>query len=584
MSNSSPSPTSRPDPDRRDAAEEADPSASATSDADASQDPPDTNGQAHGAAPDSSSSDSSSSDGSSSDVTDPGVVSQPEVSGSAVRASSRSESGRSESGRSESGRSESGRSDDTPSPPGRASVSDEPASDEGSAPIGPSALPDLSTSDEAAGADGRSARDETSSSDETSTTNSTPLDDRIAEAPPQTVCANCDAPLVGPYCAQCGQRAAERIVPLHEMTREWVEDLFEFDIRIFRTLPTFFFKPGRLTDEYVRGRRVRYVRPLRLYLVSSFILFSLLAFSDFATIETEDSAAPTDATKATLTPAQIDSLVDVQIDEASSSADPSVLVPAIQEAITSQAAVTSISGRTVTLDTTLLRQQLQSLDTLGRASTAAIDSFARSAVNRTDARVLSPPTEDADPGIPDPEDPALPPQSERSQMAEEVANSLDINLGFEDPETEARAKEFLRSRIVRVIEDPNAFLRGMIDRAPIFMFLLLPLFAFLLKLLYIRRGKLYVQHLIFALHVHALFFLVFSVVTALLLTEISALHTAAGWLSFTPFAYLYIAMQHVYKQGWIKTGMKLVLLMFTYNTFLFIGVGLLALANFLLMG
>ena len=436
------------------------------------------------------------------------------------------------------------------------------------------------------------AADEDPASDENEAADSAPLDDRIAEAPPQTTCANCDAPLVGPYCAQCGQRAAERIVPLHEMTREWVEDLFEFDIRIFRTLPTFFFKPGRLTDEYVRGRRVRYVRPLRLYLVSSFILFSLLAFSDFATIETEDdvsgSTAP-DSTEAALTPAQVDSLVDAQIGTASPSANLSALTPAIQQAITSQAAVTSISGRTVVLDTALLRQQLRSLDTLSQSATSAIDSIARATVDRADVRVRDT-TEDPsvlrDSGSenPDPEDAALPPRSERSKMAEEVASNLDINLGFEDPETEARAKKFLRSRIVRVIEDPNAFLRGMIDRAPIFMFLLLPLFAFLLKLLYIRRGKLYVQHLIFALHVHALFFLVFSVVTGLLLTEISALHTAAGWLSFTPFAYLYIAMQHVYKQGWIKTGIKLVLLMFTYNTFLFIGVGLLALANFLLMG
>ncbi|NBC84659.1 MAG: DUF3667 domain-containing protein, partial [Bacteroidetes bacterium] len=137
----------------------------------------------------------------------------------------------------------------------------------------------------------------------------------MGDAPPRSSCANCGAPLVGPYCSQCGQRAAERIVPLHEMTQEWVEDLFEFDLRIFRTLPTFFFKPGRLTKEYIRGRRVRYVRPLRLYLVASFILFTLLAFSDLATVDTGDGpsdlpAAPDTAATAAanLSPATLDSL------------------------------------------------------------------------------------------------------------------------------------------------------------------------------------------------------------------------------------------------------------------------------------
>lgn len=57
------------------------------------------------------------------------------------------------------------------------------------------------------------------------------------------------------------------------MIGEFVEDLFHADHRVWRTLMPLLFKPGFLTNEYLRGRRVRYTPPFRLYIVLSLIFF-----------------------------------------------------------------------------------------------------------------------------------------------------------------------------------------------------------------------------------------------------------------------------------------------------------------------
>ena len=207
----------------------------------------------------------------------------------------------------------------------------------------------------------------------------------MGESPPRDECANCDTPLVGPYCSQCGQRAADRIVPLHEMTQEWVEDLFEFDIRIFRTLPTFFFKPGRLTKEYVQGRRVRYVRPLRLYLVASFILFTVLAFSDVATIDgldgSSDASPPADVV--------VTSDTDAKANQTSAGGEISA---AKRRASTQDLGMTAgPSGTEVsssrTVDPEKLQRELQALDSLDNADPATIDSIVNAHVGTASKRL-----------------------------------------------------------------------------------------------------------------------------------------------------------------------------------------------------
>jgi hypothetical protein len=425
----------------------------------------------------------------------------------------------------------------------------------------------------------------------------------MGESPPRDTCANCEAPLVGPYCSQCGQRAADRIVPLHEMTQEWIEDLFEFDIRIFRTLPTFFFKPGRLTKEYVQGRRVRYVRPLRLYLVASFILFTVLAFSDVATIDGLDGSSDASALADSIAASASDGAAPVP-----PNAD--TVSGAIAEAkrrASSQKNVSMTVGASgteasssQTVDPEKLRRELRAIDSLGNADPAIIDSivnahvgtatetFASAGGQRSDGQRSSgaepsSDTSDSDAGV-RAGDGSFASVEQRRKMAEEVTKDMSIKVPFiQDEDQKRQAEQYVKHRIAQTIIDPNGFIRGMIDRAPYVMFLLLPLFAFLLKLLYIRRGKLYIQHLIFALHIHAFIFLTFALSTGLLISDVPSLQTTGGWLTLAPFIYVYIAMQHVYEQGWIKTGIKMLVLFTLYNTVLTFGILILAIASLLLM-
>jgi hypothetical protein len=92
---------------------------------------------------------------------------------------------------------------------------------------------------------------------------------------PPATCANCDAPLTGPYCAQCGQHAHESARAVATLLHDGWEVLTHLDGRLWRTLAALMLRPGRLTQEYFAERRARYLPPVRLYLVLSVLFFAL---------------------------------------------------------------------------------------------------------------------------------------------------------------------------------------------------------------------------------------------------------------------------------------------------------------------
>ncbi|XHS78349.1 DUF3667 domain-containing protein [Burkholderiaceae bacterium UC74_6] len=89
-------------------------------------------------------------------------------------------------------------------------------------------------------------------------------------------CANCGNQLTGHFCALCGQRAHVHRSLLH-LVEELLHGIFHFETKAWRTLPLLMFRPGRLTREYIDGKRVRYVGPLPLFLFMMFAMF--LTFS-----------------------------------------------------------------------------------------------------------------------------------------------------------------------------------------------------------------------------------------------------------------------------------------------------------------
>jgi hypothetical protein len=92
-------------------------------------------------------------------------------------------------------------------------------------------------------------------------------------------CLNCGAYMRGQYCAVCGQRAHSRLISLWELVRDAFGDLFELDSRLWQTLFPLLLRPGKLTHDYLQGRRARYMPPFRMYLVLS-LLFFVVAFFD----------------------------------------------------------------------------------------------------------------------------------------------------------------------------------------------------------------------------------------------------------------------------------------------------------------
>lgn len=135
------------------------------------------------------------------------------------------------------------------------------------------------------------------------------------------------------------------------------------------------------------------------------------------------------------------------------------------------------------------------------------------------------------------------------------------------------AEDRARHNVEKFQKDKD-FRRLLIDRGignlPLMMFLLLPIYALLLKLMYIRSGRYYVEHIIYALHTHSFVFLSIGSVLVWVLTAPWFGYKAAppgilvfafwGWIALYPW----FAMKRMYGQGWWKTTIKYSVLGFSY--------------------
>ena len=92
-------------------------------------------------------------------------------------------------------------------------------------------------------------------------------------------CLNCGAGLAGRYCANCSQAADVHVPSTRDLVHEALEGITHSDSRLWRTLHLLWFKPGKLTQEFVSGRRAAYLPPFRLYLILSIVFFLLASAS-----------------------------------------------------------------------------------------------------------------------------------------------------------------------------------------------------------------------------------------------------------------------------------------------------------------
>src|SRR3569833_174672 len=98
-----------------------------------------------------------------------------------------------------------------------------------------------------------------------------------APEPRSARCLNCNTELVGPFCAQCGQRALPPYPSVRELVTDAFWELSGWDGRFAATVRALFRAPGQLTLDFLEGRRARFISPLRLYLLASLLYFLVAA-------------------------------------------------------------------------------------------------------------------------------------------------------------------------------------------------------------------------------------------------------------------------------------------------------------------
>ena len=89
------------------------------------------------------------------------------------------------------------------------------------------------------------------------------------------VCLNCNTGLVGNFCHVCGQQDTELHDSFWHLCYHFFHDLTHIEAKWFNTMKYLIIRPGFLSKEYLKGRRVNYLHPIRMYIITSAFFFIL---------------------------------------------------------------------------------------------------------------------------------------------------------------------------------------------------------------------------------------------------------------------------------------------------------------------
>ncbi len=125
----------------------------------------------------------------------------------------------------------------------------------------------------------------------------------------------------------------------------------------------------------------------------------------------------------------------------------------------------------------------------------------------------------------------------------------------------------------------NDFRDAFFDNFSKVLFWLLPFFALLLKLLYVRRDYFYSEHLVFSIYYYNFFYFAGSL--QVLVNALPVWEWVSPLVGYWIVLYLLFAMKRMYKQGWGKTILKYILFLFSF--FILMGVGFMISAFFIFL-
>jgi len=392
-------------------------------------------------------------------------------------------------------------------------------------------------------------------------------------------CPNCGSSLGGAYCSTCGQKAQSLREPVRRFVVEALDEFIGLDGRFWRTMGLLLFRPGRLTNEYLGGRRVRYLRPLRIYISTTILFFFLISVLDPAETLQQAMDRENAALDSSLTVEQRQTrIVELIAANAQAVTEKEHLVESLVSQRDSIARAFASDSTAGTITDTAYEDQR---DELEDAIDDVLEEEGDLASLRSRNALRSRRFEWQRSVLDD-----YPPDSliRRGDLIREANlrfpdssdDSSGVTLGL--PDWLPRSPALERLNAAKTNEETSAALaelgRNTIERLPVVMFLLLPLFAFLMKVLFVRRKWYYTEHLVFALHTHAFAFTLFAV--AALTSGLSFVPDQVSgfffFLSATIPLYFYFAMKHVYGQGWIKTAFKMAIIGWIYFFVLLMGI------------
>src|SRR5262249_55125030 len=330
-----------------------------------------------------------------------------------------------------------------------------------------------------------------------------------------TQCENCGADLVGHYCAQCGQAAIDYRRTFRHVIADILESFLNWDSKFFATIALLIFKPWRLTNEFLAGHRVRHVNPLRLYLLASILFFFAVNFG---------------AKDLRFEPGKLSAKDRADLETEVKDED---LPPAVREKLQA-----------------LLREYSP--------------SPASSPSTNTPSPVPSP-----SPSTPSPT--ASPTaDKERREYGEKGERPVVV---FDWKENSTPLQRWIETRAKGKMGEHGTkmgfFIATLFSNLPYMMLCCIPLFALVLKVLYIRRRIFYIDHLIYALHIHTFFYIgiILIVLTTIGLNRVAP-GVIAGWiiaLLWIAFVtQIFLSIRSVYCQGWFVSIFKFLFGGFVY--------------------
>lgn len=331
-------------------------------------------------------------------------------------------------------------------------------------------------------------------------------------------CLNCGHEVEETYCPHCGQENIELKEDAWHMIVHAIADYFHFEHKFFGTIKPLLFKPGKLTAEYVAGKRASFLHPIKLYIFIS-IVFFITAFSTSNKKEKETEADTVIAEK--LKNDTIVSNSEKEVKEIlkyiplSKSKKDSILGEVRKDIKEDGSAFVNIGTKRKKRGFNSYIYQEQTLEEYEKQQRAL-------------------------------------PKEKRDNFIVNYFTKKGIEFNkYPDPGK-------------KIGED-------IIKYIPKMMFLLLPLFALILKLVYIRKDRYYYEHLIYSFHTHSAIFLSFILVKGLSwLTGFVV--DLSGWISFAGLIYLvwyiYRSLRTFYGSNRWVTVLKFFFLNFCYSILL----------------